>query len=701
MKKIALLIMFLLCATPVWAGERLLVRFHDPTIQHGLVGYGLIVVQEQRGRRGMAIYELAGAEAPSAQQRDALLEQIRNLPEVEWAEWDQPVHGPQSWPDDPLLDQQAHWQQALNLPAAWQYSTDCRGVVVAVIDSGLDVEHPDLAANVWVNSAEVPDTGKDDDNNGYRDDYRGWNAINDSGDVGDGLGHGTHVAGLIGAAGNNGLGGAGVCWQANLLPLKFLNANGYGRMSDAVLATYYVLDLQERFPDYRYIINNAWAGPHSHAFNQAVADATAAGMLVVNAAGNQGRDIDDLPAYPASLARDDFAVVAVTSVDTRDDGPPTTDSGGNLGLYSVTLAAPGLGILSTAPGGNHVMDSGTSMATALVSGVAALLWQQNPELSAPGVRALLEAYNTPMPELLGRIKAPGVPDAATLLLQAGDSPPLLGELRVAADETLIRGVNLAAVEWLMLDRVYPVAVQPMGNDELLVVNPDELTCGYLNVGTAPLGQPGLYIDVDPSAPDVLELVPTSDDEWRLAWQAGPRVTEVVVQHDDGGGFFHEHIRANPAATPLTISGLSVAGRLRLQAVSACRDRDGESLVARQSGFSESVTVQELPPPEPTEPSIPFEPPLIDDEDTEPMPEPEPAPEPDDSTVAPGDSETPSETEPVSQPPVPAPGGGGAIGPLLLLLLFGGWSWKNQRPEGDSRHLKIKISQCLSREIVRV
>src|SRR6185369_5814767 len=226
--------------------------------------------------------------------------------------------------------------EKINAPAAWNITTG-GSVKVAVIDSGVDYNHPDLAANVWTNPGEIAGNGVDDDHNGFIDDTRGWDFVNNDNNPMDDNGHGTHVAGTIAARGNNGIGVAGVAWTAQIIPLKTQNTQGNGFTSDAVKAINYAAHVGAK------VINASFGGSAADpAEDSAIA---AANLLVVAAAGNNGSNNDVTPFYPASFNRSNIISVANT---TQSD---TLNYDSNYGTVSVDLAAPGYAILSTVPGG--------------------------------------------------------------------------------------------------------------------------------------------------------------------------------------------------------------------------------------------------------------------------------------------------------------------------------------------------------------
>ncbi|NLW93755.1 MAG: S8 family serine peptidase [Chlamydiae bacterium] len=294
---------------------------------------------------------------------------------------------------------------------AWEIATG-GGVVVAVIDSGIDCRHPDLAPNIWRNDGEIPGNGVDDDGNGYIDDLLGWDFANGDPDPDDDYGHGTHCAGIIAAAGDNGIGVAGVCWRARIVPLKFLGASGYGTIADAVAAIHYARRCGAR------VINASWGGPsRSRALEEAILAAQAEGIVVIAAAGNGGSDNDQTRFYPAGY--DCPNLVAVAATDRRDLLAPFSCYGGS----SVHLGAPGDAILSTVPGGGYAVKSGTSMAAPHAAGAAALLLARDPSLGCTEVVAALLGGTTPLPSLAGRVRSGGRLNLLKVLDPSSDGSP--------------------------------------------------------------------------------------------------------------------------------------------------------------------------------------------------------------------------------------------------------------------------------------
>lgn len=269
---------------------------------------------------------------------------------------------------------------------AWQHRTGGGNIVVAVIDSGVDYLHPDLLANIYQSSSETQD-GADSDGNGYVDDIRGWDFHGNDNDPMDDHFHGTHVAGTVGARGNNTLGVAGVIWNVKILPLKFLSASGSGTTSDAIAAVRYSADNGAR------ISCNSWGGGgYSRLLEDAIRHAGDMDSLFVAAAGNSSSNNDVSPSYPASY--DLGNIISVAATDHNDEIAWFS----NVGATKVHIAAPGVGITSTFPRAttgamaeyglpaNYARISGTSMATPHVAGAAALLLDSDPSQSTAQLR---------------------------------------------------------------------------------------------------------------------------------------------------------------------------------------------------------------------------------------------------------------------------------------------------------------------------
>jgi subtilisin family serine protease len=282
----------------------------------------------------------------------------------------------------------------IDAPEAWDIERGNQDLVIGVIDSGVDYNHPDLVANIWTNPGEIAGDGIDNDNNNYIDDVRGWDFGNNDNDPMDVAGHGTHVAGTIAGKGNNSVGVTGVAWNAKIMPLKFLDDSNEGWTSDAIDALNYARAKGVK------LTNNSWGGPeYSQGLYDAINTAGQQGALFIAAAGNDSSDNDITPAYPASYALPN--IISVASTDHNDALSIFTLGGSNYGLTSVDLGAPGSQIYSTTPGGNYASYSGTSMASPHVAGAAALVWSQNPTWTAQQVKNRLLDTTDPIPALNG------------------------------------------------------------------------------------------------------------------------------------------------------------------------------------------------------------------------------------------------------------------------------------------------------------
>lgn len=302
---------------------------------------------------------------------------------------------------------------------AWNVTTGSREVVVGVIDTGIDYRHPDLAANMWRNPGEIAGDRIDNDRNGFVDDVYGWDFANNDADPFDDEGHGTHVAGTIGAVGNNGTGVAGVSWQVSLMALKFLGADGSGTTSAAVAALNYATMMRQTHGVNVVATNNSWGGGGaSTALTNAIAAGGNAGILTVAAAGNESANNDTTPSYPANV--NSTAVISVAATDASN----RLASFSNYGATTVDVAAPGVGIYSTTPNNSYASYSGTSMATPHVAGLVALMAAANPQATASQIRSAIFSTAVPVSSLAGKVATGGLINAASAVnLITGTEPP--------------------------------------------------------------------------------------------------------------------------------------------------------------------------------------------------------------------------------------------------------------------------------------
>jgi subtilisin family serine protease len=308
----------------------------------------------------------------------------------------------------------------IDAPEAWNTTTGSRDVVVAVIDSGVDYNHPDLKANMWKNPGEIPGDGIDNDKNGKTDDIYGWDAANDDGDPMDDDGHGTHVAGTIGAVGNNSVGIAGVSWNVSLMAVKFLGPNG-GTAEDAIEAIQYVTNMRKRGINI-VVSNNSWGGGGWDKWEKdAIDQGGEAGILFVAAAGNDyGRNNDVIDHYPSGYDSDAIISVAATNRHNR------LANFSNYGPTTVDIGAPGENIYSTLPNNRYGASSGTSMAAPQVTGAIALLAAAKPRLPAADPRlyaaelkAAILSTAQPIPALAGKVATGGLLNAYEALRSLG------------------------------------------------------------------------------------------------------------------------------------------------------------------------------------------------------------------------------------------------------------------------------------------
>ncbi len=398
----------------------LLVRFREGVTEEAK---GLAVnsrgVRRKKKLRGEG--RLERVELGSGEDAALAAEALRLDPSVELAEPNFIITRSQHAPDDERFSEQ--WALLntgqsggqpgadVSAPAAWRTTTGDSSAVVAVIDSGVDFTHPDLRDNRWSNRRERSD-GRDDDRNGFADDLHGWDWVADTGEITDAQGHGTAVAGVIAARGNNGAGTSGVMWRASVMSLRVLDAAGAGDVADAVEAIDYAVAHGAQ------VINCSWGTDgESQILRDAIARAGARGVVVVASAGNAGRDVDASPYYPASFNLPNLISVAAT--DKFDNLAPWS----NWGASSVAVTAPGTDILTTKMGGGYWMVSGTSVSAPLVTGIAGLVKTVRPWLDAAQTRQAILDGARRSPFLEGKVRAGGVASASGALEKVAELSP--------------------------------------------------------------------------------------------------------------------------------------------------------------------------------------------------------------------------------------------------------------------------------------
>jgi subtilisin family serine protease len=400
-------------ASPAVATTEWIVQLSDPSLKTirsvgeaatalGNPALGVTVVRGL-GLPGQLLVSATGAPA-------SVRAHFRSLPAVKTFERDSNAGSIDRVPNDPRFASGDLWglhntgqsggkaDADIDAPEAWDISTGSSSVVVAVIDTGVQIDHPDLRDNIWTNPGETPGDGIDNDGNGFVDDVNGWDFVNNDGSVYDGTfdDHGTHCAGTIAGRGDNGTGVVGVTWNTKIMSLKWINEFGGGNTSDAISAVNYATMMKSRGVNVPLTSNSWRIFGTSEALKSAIDAGGGAGIMFVTSAGNSALDNDAIPKYPASFDSD--CIVAVAATD-RNDG---LASFSNVGAKSVDLGAPGVSIVSTVPAGTYASYNGTSMAAPHVSGVAALALSVDPTLTVGQLKEALLASVDKIPSLAGK-----------------------------------------------------------------------------------------------------------------------------------------------------------------------------------------------------------------------------------------------------------------------------------------------------------
>lgn len=368
--------------------------------------------------------------------------------EIEYVELNQVYHL-NAMPNDPEFDKlyglhnEGKTGGALDAdidgPEAWEVTRGSRDILVGVIDTGVDYTHPDLVDNIWSNPGETgvdadgndkATNGIDDDGNGYIDDHRGWDFFNDDNDPMDGHSHGTHVSGTIGAVGNNGIGVAGVNWEVSIVGLKIFSDAGRTTADAIVRAIEYGTTLGIDMS------NNSWGGGgFSQPIKDAISEANDAGIFFIAAAGNSRNNNDTRAYYPANYELDNIITVAATDHNDR------LASFSSYGSQTVEIAAPGVNVYSTTPGGRYGNMSGTSMATPHVTGLMALVKSQYPDADMMALRDRVVNTGDRIDALSNRVMSGARINALNSL--EDDNVPPNAPANLSVDDSGIRSVNLS------------------------------------------------------------------------------------------------------------------------------------------------------------------------------------------------------------------------------------------------------------------
>ena len=487
--------------------NELLVRFqagvYPKQARTVLSRHGIKVIKRYKRISGLYLVSLRPGLAV-----ETAIEELKAEPFIEYAEpnyiveFDSACPAPCIANDPKYIDQ---WGLAnIRAEEAWATTTGSPDVVVAVLDSGIDYHHPDLAENIWVNPSEIPGNGIDDDGDGYIDDVYGYNAVTDTclddtclhpaGDPLDDdtsvLGHGTRLAGIIGAVGNNTLGIAGVNWHVKLLPIKIRYEPDRQSSLALVLAGMdYVIAKWNQGVNIPLVHISFLISTYSQALQTGIDAARDAGILLIWSAGNSGRNVDSDPTAFFSHVYDN--VLPVAAINNTN----ALSSFSNYGQVGIQLAAPGVGILSTVRSvytPRYQTDDGTSYAAPFVTGVAALLSAYDPTLSYTGLKAHIISATTREDGLAGRVASGGRLNAADIF-----SAPIT--------DLWPAGYQLARVEVSQkyyLDRTFTVTSVPQGFERLWWVrtkNADKANAdaNHINIG---LGRDAIvYVAYDPRA----------------------------------------------------------------------------------------------------------------------------------------------------------------------------------------------------------
>ncbi|MCK4792764.1 MAG: S8 family serine peptidase, partial [Desulfobacteraceae bacterium] len=419
---------------------------------------------------------------------------LNAYPEVEFAEPNYRRYITSVIPNDPLFDSQwAH--ENIQSGAAWEIQKGKESIIVALVDTGVDYAHKDLKDNIWINDEEdwrasgPGYNGIDDDGDGYIDNYFGINTITGSGDPMDDEGHGTHIAGIVGAEGNNLVGISGVNWRVSLMAIKFIRAiDGSGSIADEVEAIQFAKGKGAK------ILNMSFAGRYFSAIERD-AIANAGGILFITSAGNERTDNDVMPSYPANY--DLPNIISVAASNQFDELAYFS----NYGENTVSLAAPGVSILSTLPGDDYDYISGTSMATGYVTGLAALILAKSPYTSMAKLKERILRTVDTNANLQGKILTGGRINAYRALTESTTGPYIYNispDKGPVGSEVAIRGTNFRETAGhVLFEDNLEAPIISWTNEKIICQVPEGAVTGSIRVETSGGSSNELHFEVTP------------------------------------------------------------------------------------------------------------------------------------------------------------------------------------------------------------
>ena len=425
---------------------------------------------------------------------DSVVSVTRRLgeyPDVEFAEPNYRRYITSVIPNDPLFDSQwAH--ENIQSGDAWEIQKGNESIIVALGDSGVDYTHKDLKDNVWTNDEEdwkasgPGYNGIDDDGDGYIDNYFGINAITGSGDPMDDEGHGTHVAGIVGAEGNNSVGISGVNWHVSVMGVKFITIDGSGSIADEIEAIQFATSKGAK------IFNMSFSGSYFSEIER-YAIANAKEVLFITAAGNERTDNDDMPSYPANY--DLPNIISVAASNQSDDLAYFSNQGKN----TVSVAAPGVSILSTLPGDDYGSLSGTSMATGYVTGLAALILAKSPYTSVANLKdRILRTVDTNA-NLQGKILTGGRINAYRALTESITGSYIYNispDRGPVGSEVSIRGTDFKETAGhVIFEDNLEAPIISWTNEKIVCQVPEEAVTGSIHVETSGGSSNELHFEV--------------------------------------------------------------------------------------------------------------------------------------------------------------------------------------------------------------